>query len=75
MTDDELEAQMDRLFRELQRTFEGSVPAEWVDAVGHAYYERLRREAKVNDFIPLLVYRLTKEELFRIAAEDLSRAA
>jgi hypothetical protein len=51
------------------------VPAERVTAVGRAHYESLSRDAAVNDFIPLLVYRFAKEELIAGRRDDLHEAA
>jgi hypothetical protein len=63
MTTEELELQVDKLFRDLHRDLDGTVPAERVSAVGRAYYHSLRQDAAINDFIPLLVYRFASEEL------------
>jgi hypothetical protein len=75
MTSDELERQMDKVYRDLVRDLAGSAGADRVNAVSHSYYDRLRRDAVVNDFIPLLVYRLTKEELVRVKGDELPHAA
>jgi len=46
-----------------------------VTAVGEASFEALRADARIPDFIPVLVYRYTREELLRSRRDDLSRAA
>jgi hypothetical protein len=61
----ELEQEMDKVFRDLARGVGDGVEADRVDAVGHDKYEWLRQDATINDFLPLLVYRYTKEELVR----------
>jgi hypothetical protein len=75
MTPDELEHQMERLFRELHDDLGGSVGAGRVAAVSRAHYELLRRDAVINDFIPLLVYRFTKEELVASRRDELHHVA
>jgi hypothetical protein len=72
---DELERQMERLLRELQRDLEDSVPAARVTAVGRAHYESLHRGAAINDYIPLLVYRFAKEELVASRRDELQDSA
>lgn len=75
MTQEELERQLERLLHDLARDVGDGVAAERIGAVAVGHYERLRREATINDFIPLLVYRLTKEELVRAGRDELPDAA
>lgn len=75
MTTEELERQMDRLFRDLHHDFDESVPAEQVTAVGRAYYESIRRDAAINDFIPLLVHRFATDELVASRRDELQDGA
>lgn len=74
MTTEQLDVQMDHTFKRLVVDL-GGVPAEQVVAVGTGHFERLQRDAAVNDFIPLLVYRFTREELVAGRHEDLHVAA
>ena len=57
----ELEPQLDKVFSDLVRDLGEVSPADQVTTIGHDHYERLRRDATVNDFIPLLLYRFTRE--------------
>lgn len=75
MTRQELEkltsSRLDALHRE---------PGDQVDrgrltAIGRRHYERLRGQATIFDFIPLLVYRSTKDELLLATPECLHDAA
>lgn len=74
MTTEQLDVQMDHTFKRLVVDL-GGVPAEQVVAVGTSHFERLQRDAAVNDFIPLLVYRFTREELVAGRHGDLHVAA
>jgi hypothetical protein len=60
---------------ELRRELAGRVAPERVTAIGYRHYERLRRDATINDFIPVLVHRYAREELLRIAPDELHGAA
>jgi hypothetical protein len=74
-TTEELERQMDRFFLDLQRELDGRVAAPEITAVARTHYESLVQDAAINDFIPLLVYRFTKEELVQSQPDELRRAA
>jgi hypothetical protein len=67
---EELEDQTARRLEALRREFGGDVPPDRIAAVGSFHFERLLSRATVTDFIPLLVYRCTKEELLRDAQPD-----
>jgi hypothetical protein len=71
MTKDQLDAQMNHVFDRLLHDLGTDVPVELVTAVGTSHFERLEREATVNEFIPLLVYRFTREELVAARHADL----
>jgi hypothetical protein len=71
----ELERQLDKVFSDLVRDLGDNAAADQVTTIGHDHYERLRRDATVNDFIPLLVYRFTREELVRSRRDELHDAA
>lgn len=75
MTQEELERQLDRLLRDLVRDVGDDVAPDRVEVVVMGNYERLRREAKINDFIPLLVYRFAKEDLVSSRRDELHHAA
>ena len=44
-------------------------------AIGHEQFDQLCATARIPDFIPVLVYRNTREELVRIDREELHHAA
>jgi hypothetical protein len=75
MTTEELERQMDKLPADLHRDLGGAVPLDRIRVVSNAHYAGLRRDAAINDFIPLLVYRFAREELVTAALHDLHEAA
>jgi hypothetical protein len=75
MTPQELERQLDRVLDALVRDLGDSVAADDVTTIGRVHCERLRRDATVNDFIPLLVYRLAREELVQSRRHELVDAA
>jgi len=59
----ELERQTAHQLTKLRRELAGRIASDQVTAVGRARYDVLREHATVNDFIPLLVYRFTKDEV------------
>jgi hypothetical protein len=69
MRSEELERQMERFLHSLQEELNGRVERERVAAVTAARFESVRREASINDFIPLLVHRFTREELVAAGGE------
>ena len=80
LTVEELERQtarqLDALRRELRETGSlGDTGSHEIDVVGRAHFDRLLREATITDFIPLLVYRLTKEEFVYTTRDELHDAA
>jgi hypothetical protein len=75
MTPQQLDAQMEKVFGQLARELSDVAPADEVTSVGLGHYERLRDGAAITDFIPLLVYRYTREELVTTSRDDLHRAA
>jgi hypothetical protein len=75
MTTEQLDAQMEHMFRRLVDDLGNDVSVEHVRAVGTSHFERLERDAAVNDFIPLLVYRFAREELVAAQHADLHVAA
>ena len=75
MRTEELNHRVERQLEYLCLEFGGEVPASQVTALGQAHFERLRAEAHINDFLPVLVHRFTREELLRITTADLHRAA
>ncbi len=69
-----LDHQVERQLESLRREFAHDVPASQVTAIGRAHFHQLSADARIPDFIPVLVYRFTREEL-RCSRDDLSRAA
>ncbi len=60
---EELQIHLERGLESLRREFADKVPAEHVTRIGRDRFERLIENAKIVDFIPLLVYRQTREAL------------
>ena len=74
MNDDELHVHLERGLENLRREFADTVPAEHVTLIGRHHFETLLANAKINDFIPLLVCCHTREALLRIRTDSLDRA-
>jgi hypothetical protein len=75
MTPEELERQTARQLDNLRQELEEIVTADTVVRVGREHYAELCRQATITDFIPLLVYRFTKDELTVGARDELHHAA
>jgi hypothetical protein len=75
MNTQQLDAHIERDLEALRCEFAGRVPADHVTQIGNDQFEKLSRDATINDFIPLLVYRQTREELLSCEHDDLHRAA
>lgn len=75
MTIETLERHMEAVYRNLYRDLGETVPAEQVRTVARAHYESVSREARINDFVPLLVYRFAKAELVTSRRDELHNAA
>jgi hypothetical protein len=75
LTAEELERQTTGRLDALRHELGDSVAPERVAVVGRRHFERLTRHATVTDFIPLLVYRFTREELLYREAVPLEDAA
>ena len=58
-----LEAQTAALPEALRRELQPEGDADPVTALGRHHFERLLTHATITDYIPLLVYRSTKEDL------------
>jgi hypothetical protein len=69
----ELRQQCDRLTQQLQVEFQDRVPAEIVAQRAAAHLEEFHG-AKVVNFVPILAWRRTREELRELAAADLVAA-
>jgi len=63
VNEEELQIHLERGLENLRREFADKVPAEQVTRIGRDRFERLVENAKIVDFIPLLVYRQTREAL------------
>lgn len=74
MNEHELHAHIERALETLRREFAGKVPADQVTEIGKDRFERLLENARINDFIPLLVFRQTREELLVSGPDELHRA-
>ena len=70
-----LDRQVGQALDGLRQEFADEHDASEVSAIGEACYETLRACARIPDFIPVLVYRYTREELIHSEREDLHRAA
>jgi hypothetical protein len=70
-----LDRQIDQVLDGLRREFADELPATQVTAVGEAYFDALQRDARITDFIPVLVQRYARDELLRCRREELNRAA
>ena len=63
MNEEELQVHLERGLEHLRREFADKVPPEQVTRIGRDRFERLIENARILDFIPLLVYRQTREAL------------
>jgi hypothetical protein len=59
----ELEQQIERLLDGLQRELAPHVSREDVATLGRYHADRLLAHATVTDYVPLLVYRSTRDDL------------
>ena len=71
----ELERQTERRLDALFEELDGHVDSVTVAYVGRFHFDRLVRHATVTDYIPLLVYRCTKEDLLNGVRPRLDSAA
>jgi hypothetical protein len=60
----DLEAQTNRLLDTLHRELQPPTTADQITALGQHHFQRLLANATITEFIPLLVYRATKQDLF-----------
>jgi len=63
MTTEELEREIARQLDSLREELADSPLAQLVGDVGREHFVMLSRNATIPDFLPLLVYRFTREEL------------
>lgn len=75
MTDHELNTRTEATLEALRCEFTGKVSAERVTQIGWDGFHELHANATIDDYIPLLVYRQTRETLLAIARDDLHNAA
>lgn len=61
MLTEDVESRVERGLDALRREFPSD--AEHVSVIGHAHFSRLRAGARIEDFLPVLVYRLTRDEI------------
>ena len=70
-----LNHQVDRVLDSLGYKFLDEIEHDQVISVGRRHFEQLSADARINDFIPVLVYRGTRDELCRCKRDELSEAA
>ena len=70
-----LEAHTAALLDALRRELGPDGSADRIKAVGRHHYERLLADATITDYIPLLVYRFTREDLLGAKPEQMQAAA
>jgi hypothetical protein len=58
---EDVDARVERSLTALRREFPAD--ADRIDEIGRSQFERLRAGARIEDFLPVLVYRFTREEL------------
>ena len=75
MNEHELQVHLERGLESLRREFAGKVPPHRVNEIGRERFEALSQHARINDFIPLLVFRETREELRLRESGELQRVA
>ena len=75
METDQLQNHTLALLGGLHREFDGQFTPEHIEAIGRANFERLIVGARVLDFIPVLVYRATRNNLIDIRTDRLHDAA
>jgi len=71
----ELEEHVERRLDALYREFADVVPETEIGRLSEANLSALRSTATIYDYIPLLVYRFTREQLLRSAPDELHRSA
>jgi len=71
----ELNEHVERKLEILCREFADTVPEGQIERTCVAHLEALRSSATIYDYIPLLVYRLTREELRESRPGELHRSA
>ncbi len=70
-----LNRHVEQQLENLRREFADQVPASRVSAIGRAHFDHLCADARITDFIPVLVYRYSREDLVRAGREELESAA
>src|SRR5262249_28547619 len=75
MNVDELNTHIAKELDSLNSEFGQMVPPAVINKLCEDQCERLRREATIYDFIPLLVYRHTREQLLAGTRDELHRSA
>jgi hypothetical protein len=63
LSQDDLDRQISSRLAALHRELASTVPIERVTSLGRFHTERLLSTATITDFVPLLVYRATKEDV------------
>jgi len=63
------------LLDSLHREFGAEIDHHYIDELGQSHFQRLMNGARILDYIPVLVYSATRNELLAIHEERLHRAA
>ena len=64
-----LHRQVERQLESLRHEFAEEEPASRITTFGEARFGELRADARILDYIPVLVYRQTRQELVRLRHE------
>ena len=73
-TEETLRRKMSQGFESLRNEF-ADISPERVTAFGEAEFDRLRSDARITEFIPVLVHRYAREDLLRLREQKLRPAA
>jgi hypothetical protein len=71
----ELDEHVERKLEILHREFADTFPEGQIERTCATHLEALRSSATIYDYIPLLVYRLAREELRESRPDELHRSA
>jgi hypothetical protein len=74
MREETLNRQVERQVESLQREF-AEIPSDRVTALAESELDRLRAEARIVEFVPVLMHRYAREELLRIRRDELRLVA
>jgi Protein of unknown function (DUF3562) len=69
MTKNQVELHTHALLQGLHREFDGDCGADAIEGIGHRHLARLVTGARILDYIPVLVYRATRNDLVGLQSE------